>query len=190
MAVDHTERSGDFRKAAQVANRATALITTVSGRATLPAASRLAFSARAIDAANKANDARELARALFARALMGTGATDQSLQDLLQAVAAAERYSAESGDVSTEVLCLLALGDERELRGEYAAAVDVWKRTADRAGAGSSLLRKDEMNALESIVHAYSGLPGRARPRAGCGRTSPTSRREADGTGPWHPLES
>ncbi len=168
MAIDHAERSGDFWKAARVANNATTNIATagtvtVAARTVLPAAARLAFSSRAIDMATRANDSRELATAFRTRALVGLGATDQSLRDLQQAVAAAERYSAESGDVSTEVLCLRALGAERQLRGEYAAAVDVWKQAADRAEKAS--LWREEQNALESIVRAYStylGEPGLA----------------------------
>jgi CHAT domain-containing protein len=108
--------------------------------------------------ANKANASRELAFAYQARAMMGVGTSEQSLRDLQQAVAAAERYSVESGDLSLEIGCLRALGDEQGLRGEYAAAVETWKQAADRAERSRDW--RQEQNALQSIVRAYSTYLG------------------------------
>ena len=125
MAIAQAERTGDNRKVAQVANRAAGVSPTASDRA--------AFAGRAIDAATKADDPLELSRALRARVATSIGASQRNLEDLLRALAAAERYTRESNDWTEEGECLSLLAREREIRGEYRAAIEVLERLLEGA---------------------------------------------------------
>jgi CHAT domain-containing protein len=152
QAIEYAEGAGDFKKAAQTANRAAG---SFPGQQ-LPPAARLEFVGRAVKAATSSNDALQLARALRVRALLSVGATNQSFQDLQDAVRTAERYTTESGDAFEEVQCLVALGNEHVARGEYQSAIGVLERAAEKGRP----LRPNDSSILERITQIYSTYMG------------------------------
>ncbi len=151
QAMQHAEGAGDFRKAAEVAIKA----ALSSG---LPKAPKVDFARRAVEPATKADHPLVLAKALKIRALSTMQAGDQRLQDLQQAVAAAERYTAQSGDAREELTCLRAVASERAIRGEYQLAIDVLERAATRARTFQE--REPEMLAYQEMTRVYSTCLG------------------------------
>ena len=179
-AIRTAERSGDKRLVARVVMFAATGLRSglVPGGPVKrwPAAVQLDFAGRALEAAKAADSPRELLIAYWARATVPTATTDQRLADLRDAVAASERYTGQTGQVTNELRCLTQLSQEYVRRGEYQAAIDTERRRAERAHTFEPF-EDFETQAYRGNRAHLLGEPGRAVPGVrGCG-TGPPARR-------------
>jgi CHAT domain-containing protein len=154
-AIAVADRAGDPGRAAGLASRAASSESRPGPR--VPSEIRYELATRAIEYATRAGSSLELAKALRTRAMAPVGTTRQSYDDILGALAAAEAYTAESGDADQELRCLRALAEEQVMRGEPHAAVETQRRRAE-------LSRKQELpsysthevNAHEELANIYA----------------------------------
>ncbi len=157
QAIQLADRAGNALKVAQIANRAAEPPT---GRPTH--ADQIALAGIAASAARKANDSLELVKALR----LGS----ETVEDMQQAVAAAVRYTEQSGAPAQELRSLMNLATLQRGRGDYQAAIDTQRRRAERSRVGTAAKpgNSDELNAYEVIVQIYSeiGEPSLARAAA------------------------
>jgi CHAT domain-containing protein len=155
-AIALAERAGNWLKVAQIANRA---IIAPTGRPSN--AARAEFARTAVEAAKKADSAEELARALRASA--------QTVEEMEQAVAAAARYTQQSGDSKEEFSSLDRLAAFLYGRGEYQAAIDAYRRIVARSpDKGGLVVNSPKLHAYQQVLRIYStiGEPSLARDAA------------------------
>ena len=153
QAIETAERAGPA-KAAQV------IYGAVTAGPGIPPPVRFELATRGIEYAKKAESPLELARAYRVRSQAPRGATNQSLADLKEALAAAEQHTAQSGLVGEELECLTLLAQEHVMRGEFQEAVDLQRRRAAKALEFDQSWARHVVGADQELARVYSKFLG------------------------------